>query len=248
MTHGSLFSGIGGFDLGAQMSGINTIWNCEVDAHKRQVLARHFPDAKQYDDITTMRGAAYVDIISGGFPCQDISISNTSKYGKKGIKGERSGLWREYARILGEVKPKYIIFENSSMLTVRGLEQVLCDLSKSGYNCQWQCLPASQFGFPHKRERIYGIAYPKQERCANYNEIFRPIPEILPSKTSRQNGVSMPSKRFNANSDYSRIRMYDGFSNELDKRRIEDCGNAVIPLIAHYIFECIKSYEKKENL
>ena len=100
LTHGSLFSGIGGFDLGAEMAGINTLWNCEFEEHKRKVLKRHFHDAIQYTDVCTTVYPPYVDIISGGFPCQDISIANVSKKnwenGKvKGINGERSGLWKQ---------------------------------------------------------------------------------------------------------------------------------------------------------
>lgn len=145
MTHGSLFSGVGGFDLGAQMSGIKTIWNCECEEHKRNILKCHFPDAVQFVDVCAMIDPPCVDIISGGFPCQDISIANVSNKklwedGKvKGINGERSGLWKEYKRIVGQIRPKFIVFENSPMLTIRGFEQVLCDLTKSGYDCQWQC-------------------------------------------------------------------------------------------------------------
>ena len=250
LTHGSLFSGIGGFELGAEMARINTLWNCEFEEHKRKVLKRHFHDAIQYTDVCTTVYPPYVDIISGGFPCQDISIANVSKKnwenGKvKGINGERSGLWRQYKRILGEVRPKYIMFENSPMLTIRGFEQVLCDLTQSGYDCQWQCLSASQFGFNHRRERIYGIAYSNEIRCKSHIEIFRPIQEILHERTPRQSPVSIPIKRFNSKSSYDDVRMDDGFSDGLDKRRIEDMGNAVIPVIASYLFECIKIFDKQ---
>lgn len=251
LTHGSLFSGIGGFELGAEMAGIKTLWNCEFEEHKRKVLKRHFPDAIQYTDVCTTVSPPYVDIISGGFPCQDISISNTSskrflENGKiKGIYGERSGLWKEYKRILGEVRPRYIVFENSPMLTIRGFEQVLCDLTESGYDCQWKCLYASQFGFNHKRERLYGIAYSSEIGCKNIAEIFRPIQDIFSKWAPRQSPISIPIKRFNKYSSYDDVRMDDGFSDGLDKRRIEDMGNAVIPLIAQYLFECIKIFDKQ---
>lgn len=233
------------------MAGIETLWNCEVDEHKRKILKRHFPESFQYTDVCSMFNPCYVDIMSGGFPCQDISIANVSnkklwENGKvKGINGERSGLWKEYSRILREVRPKYIVFENSPMLAVRGFEQVLCDLSKSGYDCQWQCLSAAQFGFNHRRERIYGIAYSVKIGCNNNTQIFRPLQEILPMQTPRQSPISIPIKRFNGKSNYDNVRMDDGFSNELDKRRIEDMGNAVIPVIAHYLFECIKIFDKQ---
>lgn len=250
MTHGSLFSGVGGFDLGAQMSGIKTIWNCECEEHKRNILKCHFPDAVQFVDVCAMIDPPCVDIISGGFPCQDISIANVSNKklwedGKvKGINGEHSGLWKEYKRIVGQIRPKFIVFENSPMLTIRGFEQVLCDLTKSGYDCQWQCLSATQFGFNHKRERIYGIAYAIEIGRKNHLEIFRPIQEILHERTPRQSPISIPIERFNGKSSYDNVRMDDGFSRELDKRRIEDMGNAVIPLIAYYLFECIKKFRE----
>lgn len=253
MTHGSLFSGIGGFELGAQMSNIESLWNCEIDEHKRRILKRHFPNAIQHTDVKILKNPPKVDIMSGGFPCQDISIANVSnkslwKNGKvKGIEGERSGLWKEYKRILGEVKPKYIVFENSPMLTIRGFERVLCDLSKIGYDCEWQCLSASQFGYNHKRERIYGIAYPFEVGRTDNTQIFRELQEVLSEKAPRQDSVSMPSKRFNCRSDYESVRMDDGFPYQLDKRRIEDMGNAIIPEIAHYLFECIKIFEYENN-
>lgn len=251
LTHGSLFTGVGGFDLGAEMAGIKTLWNCEFEQHKRNILRKHFPKAIQYEDIRTMIAPPYVDIISGGFPCQDISISNVSnkkiwENGKvKGINGERSGLWKENERIIRKVRPKYIIFENSPMLTIRGFEQVLCGISESGYDCQWQCLSASQFGFNHKRERIYGIAYTREIRCKNNIEIFLPIQEVLHKQTSRQSPLSISLERFNGRSNYEHVRMDDGFSKGLDKRRIEDMGNAVIPLIAQYLFECIKLFDTR---
>jgi len=246
LTHGSLFSGVGGFELGAKKSGIETIWNCEYEDHNRKILLKNFPETKQYHDVNTLNFPEYVDIISGGFPCQDLSIANVSnkeiwKNGEvKGIKGKRSGLWSEMWRICREVRPKYILIENSPMLLIRGFEQVLCDLSEIGYMCEWQCLYASQFGFNHKRERFFGIAYPSEVRRIYNNAVFRELQEVLPKQTPRQNTLPMPVKRFNSRSDYSSVRMDDGFSKELDKSRIEMMGNAVIPDIAHYLFECLK--------
>jgi len=99
MTHGSLFSGIGGFEEGAELSGIETLWNCEYEPFQRKILKQHYPNSIQYEDVRTMQGQRYVDIISGGFPCQDISVAGKGV----GIKGQRSGLWSEMYRILGGV-------------------------------------------------------------------------------------------------------------------------------------------------
>lgn len=248
LTHGSTFSGIGGFEQGAKMAGIPTLWNCECEEHKRIVLLRHFPNTKQYSDVCTLQNPTYVDIMSGGFPCQDISIANNSnkkiwKNGKIGIKGERSGLWCEFARVIREVRPKYIIIENSQLLVKRGLDKVLQDLTEIGYDCEWQCLYASQFSYPHRRERIFIIAYPIQNGRLYYSKIFKPVQEILSKWSPRQDIIPMPIKRFNSCSNYERVRMDDGFSCKLDKRRIEDCGDAVIPEVARYLFECIKEYD-----
>jgi DNA (cytosine-5)-methyltransferase 1 len=244
LTHGSLFSGVGGFELGAKMSGIDTLWNCEIEPDNREILKKHFPNSKQYIDITQDNDFEYVDIVSGGFPCQDISIANTKKYGKpKGIKGERSGLWSEMFKVCRQIGPQYIVIENSPMLLIRGFEQVLCDLSEIGYMCEWRCLRASQFGYNHKRERLFAIAYPEQMRCLiGNNEIFKEFSEILLKQTSRQTPISMPIKRFNKHSDYSDVRMDDGFSKGLDRKRIAMMGNAVVPEIAHYLFQCIKKH------
>lgn len=248
LTHGSLFSGIGGFELGAKMSGIDTIWNCEFEEHNRNILKKNFPKTQQFTDVRDLHNPPYVDIISGGFPCQDLSISNVSnkslwKNGKViGIKGERSGLWSEMWRIIGKIRPKFVLIENSPMLLVRGFEQVLCDLSQIGYVCEWQCLFASQFGYNHKRERFFAIAYPSEIRCPNNTSIFRELREVLQERTPRQNSLSMPIERINSKSNFGILRMDDGFSKELDKRRIEMLGNAVIPEIAHYLFECIKIF------
>ncbi len=241
LTLGSLFSGVGGFELGAEQSDIKTIWNCEINDFNRRILKKKFPNAQQFIDITELKNPPYVDIICGGFPCQDISIANGNK--SKGIKGERSGLWFEMERILREVRPKYVFIENSPMLLSRGFEYVLSGLSKIGYNVEWRCLQATQFGYNHKRERLYVIAYAKPIGYIYNNSIFRGLQEVLQRKAPRQNDLSMPFKRFNGSTISESIRMDDGFPKELDKRRIEAMGNAVIPEIAHYLCECVKYYE-----
>ena len=253
LTHGSLFSGVGGFELGARMSGIETLWNCEFESHNRDILQKHFPETMQFTDVRTLSNPPKVDIISGGFPCQDLSICNVSKKsfdknGKSiGLKGERSGLWAEMFRIIRQLRPGYVLIENSPMLLIRGFETVLFNLSEIGYVCEWQCLSASQFGYNHKRERFFGIAYPVQKRCKNNTSAFRELSEILLKQISRQNPLSSPIKRINSQSNYAALRMDDGFSAELDKTRIEMMGDTVIPEIAHYLFECVKLHAIAAN-
>jgi hypothetical protein len=131
MKHISLFSGIGGFDLAAEKAGFENIAHCEIEEDKREVLKNNFPNSKSYGDIKEFDGRKYrntIGIVSGGFPCQDISIAQQSKKlgGAKGIKGKRSGLWKEYARVIRQIRPKVIVFENSPMLLNRGLQNDLC--------------------------------------------------------------------------------------------------------------------------
>ena len=251
LTHGSLFSGIGGFELGAERAGIPTIWNCEIDEHKRKILRQHFPQAIQYEDITTMENPPYVDIISGGFPCQDISIAQNKfkndKTKKYGIQGKRSGLWSEFSRLIRSVRPKYVLIENSAMLPFRGLERVLCDLWQSGYDAEWQTLSARMFGYPHIRKRCYIAAYSVQERPYRGNEYFERLQEVLRSRPPRQVSLLMSFERLDPSAMQHDIRISDGFFRGLDKRRIEDCGNAVIPTITEYLFEAIKEFEIKQQ-
>ena len=158
-----LFSGIGGFSLGLERAGMRTVAFCECDPYARAVIARHWPGVPIFDDVRTLAAAAIsnadrgssVDVVAGGFPCQD--ISNAGK--RAGIEGERSGLWAEFARIIGEVRPRYVIVENVAALLGRGIERVLGDLAEIGYDAEWHCIPASAVGAPHRRDRVWIVAY-----------------------------------------------------------------------------------------
>lgn len=241
LTHGSLFSGIGGFELGAKWSGIETVWNCELFEFNRNVLKKHFPNTIQYEDIREMRSPESVDVISGGFPCQDISISGKGK----GIKGEKSGLWNEMRRVIQEVNPNFVIIENSPQLTRKGLEKVLFDLSEIGHDAEWQCISNASFGFSHTRERIYIISYSNKIRSKGSYEssIFQKIFQKR-GESSKEIDLSLPMQRIDFNGEFDTSRINDGFSEGLDKLRpsFEAYGNAVNPYVAHYLFECIKSY------
>ena len=172
---GSLFSGIGGIELGLHRTGgFETVWMNEIDPHARKVLALRFPGLPIYDDVRDI-GIKYdvppVDVLVGGFPCQD--ISNAGK--RKGIDGERSGLWSEYARIIRMVRPRYVIVENVAALLARNkragtaapIARVLGELSESGYDAEWQIISAASVGAPHLRERVFIVAYPSDFGCDN---------------------------------------------------------------------------------
>lgn len=162
MNVGSLFAGIGGFDLGFERAGMRTVWQVEQSEFCRAVLARHFPDAERFEDVREVGVAELepVDLICGGFPCQDISLAGRGA----GIDGARSGLWSEYARIVRELEPRWVVVENVSALLGRGLDRVLRDLAEIGYDAEWDCLPASAFGAPHQRDRFWLVAYPSGGR------------------------------------------------------------------------------------
>lgn len=159
-----LFSGIGGFSLGLECAGWETVAFCEIEPSCHNVLSKYWPDVPIFEDVTKLSAtdiASSVDVICGGFPCQDISVAGK----KKGITGNRSGLWKEYLRLINEIRPKYAIIENVANLRSHGLITVLQDLWQIGYNAQWHCISASALGAPHQRDRIWIIAYPDRQRC-----------------------------------------------------------------------------------
>ena len=161
-----LFSGIGGFSLGLERTGgFETVAFCEIEPFPRMVLNKHWPDVPIFEDVTKLDAEQLkaknieVDVICGGFPCQDISSAGKGA----GLNGKRSGLWYEFHRLIKEIKPQYAIIENVSILRSRGLEEVLRSLAEIGYDAEWHCIPASAVGAPHQRDRIWIVAYARRE-------------------------------------------------------------------------------------
>jgi len=155
----SLFSGIGGLELGleAAVPGLKTCWQVEQNEFCRQVLKKHWPDAERFEDVRTVelediRGA---DVICGGFPCQDISVAGKGA----GLAGERSGLWWEMHRLISLALPRVVVAENVPVLTGRGLSEVLCALARCGYTCEWDTVSAAAVGALHRRNRIFIIGH-----------------------------------------------------------------------------------------
>ena len=156
-----IFSGIGGFSIGLEAAGLQTVAFCEINPFCRKILTKHWPSVPIFTDITAihkedLKALLRIDLIAGGFPCQDISVAGKGG----GIKAKRSGLWKEFARLINEIRPKYAIIENVANLRSQGLISVLQDLWEIGYDAEWHCIPASAFGAPHRRDRIWIIAYP----------------------------------------------------------------------------------------
>jgi len=154
MTCGDLFAGIGGMSLGLERAGFTVRWQVEVEPYCENILARHWPDVPRRSDVR-FAGAANlerVDLIAGGFPCQDISAAG------KGVgieRGHRSGLWREFARIVRELRPRWVLVENVPALRRRGADTVLGDLEAAGYACWPLVVGARHVGAPHRRDRIW---------------------------------------------------------------------------------------------
>ena len=199
-----LFSGIGGFSLGLERTGgFETVAFCEIDPFCRRVLSKHWPGVKQYDDIRSLTAGQLradgiaVDAICGGFPCQDVSVA-----GKRGgLEAERSGLWAEFDRLIGELGPSLVLVENTPGLLSLGMGRVLGDLAARGYDAQWDCIPANRVGAPHERDRVWIVAYPNEDRLQERVHVARAGREALSGQQARgpADGVFAPPKSANAN-------------------------------------------------
>lgn len=244
-----LFAGIGGFSLGLEKTNLyETSAFCEWDEAARKVLKKHWPKVHIFGDIKNVvgyegyasevyyksgaRGGLYdlilsrkVDILTGGFPCQDISNSGS----KKGLEGERSGYWFEYLRLISEIKPKGIIIENVSALRTRGLETVLQGLNQVGYDAEWHCIPASATGAPHERDRLFIIAYSTR---FGFKKPWRCLQSIS-SKTLEYREASGIVDAFQRKSLPYVCGRHDGISKPMD--RLKQLGNSVCPVIVEQL-------------
>ena len=230
LTFGSLFAGIGGFDLGLERAGMKCKWQVEIDDYASKVLAKHWPNVTRFRDVRECgrHNLANVDLICGGFPCQD--ISNAGK--RAGIDGERSGLWSEYARIIRELRPQYVLVENVAALLGRGMGRVLGDLAACGYDAEWDMLPACAFGAKHIRERLWILSYPYEKRPQ------RRIFGMWKDQERRTFDASLLSIQLGANHwdalPSSRVcRVANGIPNRA--HRTMTVGNSIVPQIAEWI-------------
>jgi len=248
-----LFSGIGGFSLGLERTGgFSTVAFCEIEPFPRKVLAKHWPGVKCYEDVTKLTGdilrrdGIYPNVLTGGFPCQDISIAGK----QAGIgEGTRSGLCGEVIRLAGEIEFEYIVLQNVSALLSgpngnagAWFSAILSDLASIGYDAEWHNIPASALGGPHRRERVWIIAYPQRKRrerpiaddCV-FSCAFSPFP--VPFDGSINGWCRMAERG-------APVRNGDGVSCAVDRRRIKSLGNAVVPQIPELIGRAILAAEK----
>lgn len=262
----SLFAGAGGGILGGKLLGWRTVCAVEIEPFQQEVLLHRqntgeldcFPI---WDDVSTFDGKPWrgiIDVVSGGFPCQDISIAGAGR----GLDGERSGLWKEFSRIIREVRPKFAFVENSPLLRRRGLDRVLRDLDEIGYNAVWTVLGASDVGAPHKRERMWILATDREES----DEIFDSTSERLekidyetrisceemrqtPEGKSCGADCKIPNKSDNGefgnwwSSEPELDRMVDGVADRMD--RLRSIGNGQVPIVAATVFSVLYKLSKR---
>lgn len=239
----SLFSGGGLGDYGLTLSGMEIVGQVEIDEYCQKILSLRWPNVPKWKDIRDVKTNELpeCDLISGGFPCQDISVANTSG---KGLDGERSGLWREFFRIIRDLRPKYALVENSSNLVVRGLGRLLGDLAEIGYDAEWHCIPASYLGANHGRDRIWIVAYP-QRMGQQQRPIIREGIENRRTYGESYNG----SKVCNRPSDHWAVepgmgRVAYGIKNRMD--RIKALGNGQCPQVVEWIGKQIMKFEENK--
>lgn len=239
----ALFAGAGGGILGSHLLGWNTICAVERDAYAAQVLAQRQNDGilkpfPIWSDITTFDGKPWkgiIDVISGGFPCQDISGAGKGA----GIEGDRSGLWAEMARIIGEVRPRFVFVENSPMLVSRGLTRVISDLAKMGYDAHWARLSASNFGAPHQRDRLWLVA--GWDQFFSHSDLHR-----LGWRQQQPESFKKAQHTINHRHSIGRIwgiesrlgRVANGVAHRVD--RLKAIGNGQVPEVARSAFKILR--------
>lgn len=255
-----LFSGIGGFALGLKRAGgFRTVAYCEIEPYCQQVLLSRMRDgsldsAPICGDVRRLAGepwAGRVELVCGGFPCQDVSLAGKCE----GIDGERSGLWSEIARLVREIRPRYVIVENVPGLLYGGFGRVLGDLAESGYDAEWDCISASAFGAPHRRDRVWIVAYSGQQHgnrdtarylgqsaafkgckggCWSAENDHGHIPAMVPDLLRRSADDWWLSQSRMA-------RSANGLPHQVD--RLATLGNTVVPNVVEWIGRRIRNYD-----
>lgn len=265
LTFGSLFAGIGGFDLGLERAGMVCKWQVEIDPYASKVLAKHWPNIRRWDDVRTWptQDAEYVDVICGGFPCQDISYAGKGA----GLHGERSSLFFEAIRVIREMEPRFIILENVAALLTRGMGDVLGSLASIGIDAEWHCIPACSVGAPHIRDRVFILGYANGCRGQARKSARQAARHRLSIGSTSSDAASMANadsdrrsqmecKNRTATTEQRKFssfvqqrpgrRYADWWSTEPNVGRVADgvparvdrlrgLGNAVVPQVAEYI-------------
>ena len=231
----SLFAGCGAFDLGLERSGgFETVALCEIDSEARATLSARFPGVPQYDDVRTLtadrlhRDGIEPDAIIGGFPCQDVSLAGFGK----GLAGSRSGLWSEFARLIGEIGPRLVIVENVTALLGRGFGTVLADLAAIGRDAEWDCLSPCMFGVRQRRDRCFFVAHPHRRKRAESRQRTVLRRQVTPAPFGDEQPVPHG------------MRVAERPSDRVDiGKRIGACANIAAPQVVEVVARAILSYE-----
>lgn len=237
ITFGSLFTGIGGMDLGLERAGLVCKWQVEIDPYCREILWKHWPGVPKHGDIRQLTADQLepVDLIAGGFPCQDVSSAGS----RAGIQeGTRSGLWVEMLRIIRLVRPRFVLVENVSALLERlggtspaPISRVLGDLAGSGFDAEWDCLPTGLLS-GHRRDRVFIVAYPVRQRSQGTGK------NRISAEQARVFFVESDTPGFlRASPAPDVVRSIHGIPRRMD--RIKALGNSVHPAAAKWIGERI---------
>lgn len=229
-TVGSLFSGIGGLDLGLERAGMAVRWMVERDPFCRQVLEKHWPDVPKHKDVTDVDTALLepVDCVAGGFPCQPVSFA-----GRGLAQNDARWLWPAFRRIVGDLRPRYVLVENVAALAARGLGDVLGDLAEIGYDAEWDCLPAATFGAPQRRDRLFLVAYPHESGRRGFAERHvLPAARLVPPPRRDVDGLDLvEAGPWSTLPDVLRVDYgVPGIVDELGA-----LGNAVVPQVAEWV-------------
>lgn len=230
-----LFSGIGGFSLGLERTGgFKTVAFCEIEPFPRRVLAKHWPEVPCYDDVRTLTAdrlradGISIDAICGGFPCQDLSWAGNGG----GLQGDRSGLWFEYARLIGELRPSLVIVENVAALLARGIDVVCGCLASIGYDAEWSTVSCCAVGLPHMRPRLFLVAYPNsingraglRHTAPRSNWPLQEVDRFARTRARSRARLADPSSLY---------RGADGVPFGMERNR--GIGNAVAPDVGEFI-------------
>ena len=264
MKVGSLFSGIGGLELGLEWAGMETAWQVERDPYACRVLAKHWPNVPRYHDVRTFNAAdaPRVDLVCGGFPCQPHSVA-----GSRRASADDRDLWGEFARVIREARPKWVVAENVPGLLSseagRFFGRVLADLASLGFNAEWFVLPAAAVGAPHRRERIFIVAYTYGAQRQGDRGAER-VPAKASSDSGSQqenvgyaNGQRQLQPQGSERDERGRPgdtggwwatepdvgRVAHGVPSRVD--RLKCLGNAVVPQVAYVIGQRIMQMEAK---
>jgi len=220
LTFGSLFAGIGGFDLGFERAGMVCKWQVEIDDYANRVLAKHWPNVRRWPDVRTwpQPDTEWVDVICGGFPCQPVSLA-----GRRKGKADPRWLWPEFRRVLDRLRPRVGVVENVPGLLTNGFTDVLCDIAALGYDAEWSVLSACAMGAPHTRERLFVVVHAEGDGWRAWTE----------ESEESWRRITRPKYGLWAAAAAEAVRGTNRVSSRVDRLRC--VGNAVCPSVSEWI-------------